>query len=230
MQQFLYKKEKEKIRKKILSIFLVLCLVVTLLPVGAFADSTPTSGKCGDNVTWRLDGSVLTISGKGEMYDYYYGEIPWGTIIDETGQIGEITKIVINQGVTGIGALAFFTLTDVTSVQFPNSLKYIGERAFMNCGSIKDISIPNGVNVIGNGAFYACSELETVTLPDSLERIDISTFAQCENLKSVTIPDGVTEILSYAFGDCSSLKASLFRPVLEKSITHFKIDLVTVQA
>ena len=208
MQQFLYKyKEKEKMRKKILSIFLVLCMVVTLLPVGAFADSTPTSGKCGDNVTWRLDGSVLTISGKGEMYDYYYGEIPWGTIIDETGQIGEITKIVINQGVTGIGALAFFTLTDVTSVQFPNSLKYIGERAFMNCGSIKDISIPNGVNVIGNGAFYACSELETVTLPDSLERIDISTFAQCENLKSVTIPDGVTEILSYAFGDCSSLKS-----------------------
>ena len=53
MQQFLYKyKEKEKMRKKILSIFLVLCLVVTLLPVGAFADSTPTSGKCGDNLTW----------------------------------------------------------------------------------------------------------------------------------------------------------------------------------
>lgn len=59
-------------RKKILSVFLVLCLVVTLLPVGAFADSTPTSGKCGDNLTWRLDGSVLTISGSGAMEDYDY--------------------------------------------------------------------------------------------------------------------------------------------------------------
>lgn len=47
-------------RKKILSIFLVLCMVVTLLPVGAFADSTPTSGKCGDNLTWRTM-IILTI-------------------------------------------------------------------------------------------------------------------------------------------------------------------------
>lgn len=63
-------------RKKILSVFLVLCLVVTLLPVGAFADSTPTSGKCGDNVTWRLDGNTLTISGKGGMYDFSLGYTP----------------------------------------------------------------------------------------------------------------------------------------------------------
>lgn len=70
---FIKYKEKEKMRKKILSIFLVLCMVVTLLPVGAFADSTPTSGKCGENLTWKLDGDgTLTISGTGAMEDYDY--------------------------------------------------------------------------------------------------------------------------------------------------------------
>lgn len=63
-------------KKRVLSVFLVLCFVLTLLPA-AFADS-PTSGTCGDNLTWRLNGSVLTISGKGEM-DHYasWNKAPW---------------------------------------------------------------------------------------------------------------------------------------------------------
>lgn len=37
-----------------------------------------TSGKCGKNVTWKLDGKgTLTISGKGAMYDYFAVAAPW---------------------------------------------------------------------------------------------------------------------------------------------------------
>ena len=54
-------------KKRVLSVFLVLCFVLTLLPA-AFADSS-TSGACGDNLTWTLDGDgTLTISGTGKMW------------------------------------------------------------------------------------------------------------------------------------------------------------------
>ena len=37
-----------------------------------------TSGKCGKNVTWKLDRKgTLTISGKGAMYDYFAVASPW---------------------------------------------------------------------------------------------------------------------------------------------------------
>ena len=87
-------------KKRLLSIFLAACLIFTLLPVSAFADTT-ASGTCGDNLTWTLDSEgILTISGTGDMYDYEYKKAPW---FGDT----EITKIVVNSGVTSIGAYAF---------------------------------------------------------------------------------------------------------------------------
>lgn len=51
-------------RKKILSILLAACLIFSLLPVSAFADTT-ASGTCGKNLTWTLEDGTLTISGTG---------------------------------------------------------------------------------------------------------------------------------------------------------------------
>ena len=69
--------EEKKMKKRLLSIFLAVCLIFTLLPVSAFA-ATTASGTCGDNLTWTLDGvGTLTISGTGAMYDYYWTNVPW---------------------------------------------------------------------------------------------------------------------------------------------------------
>ena len=53
-------------KKRLLSVFLVLCLIFTLLPVGATADAA-TSGTCGSNLKWKLEGGTLTVSGTGAM-------------------------------------------------------------------------------------------------------------------------------------------------------------------
>ena len=40
----------------------------------------PTSGTCGENLTWNfdVDTGVLTISGTGKMYNYFYNsDVPW---------------------------------------------------------------------------------------------------------------------------------------------------------
>lgn len=65
-------------KKRLLSIALVLCMLVSLLPAPALADNEPVGGSCGKSVTWALKDGTLTISGTGEMA-YYDGDNP-GTV------------------------------------------------------------------------------------------------------------------------------------------------------
>lgn len=68
-------------RKKLLSILLVLSLMLALVPA-AFAVE-PASGTCGaegdgSNVTWTLDASgTLTFTGTGAIRDYASNAPPW---------------------------------------------------------------------------------------------------------------------------------------------------------
>ena len=68
-------------KRKIVSVLLCVLLLASLLPVSAFADTT-ASGTCGYNLTWTLEDGTLTISGTGEMKDYYPSNndttAPWG--------------------------------------------------------------------------------------------------------------------------------------------------------
>ena len=58
-------------KKKLLSAALVLCLLLTLLPMAAFAADDVQTGTCGDGLTWTLDtAGTLTVSGSGEISDY----------------------------------------------------------------------------------------------------------------------------------------------------------------
>ena len=70
-------------------------------PVEDVSPSTmaATSGKCGKNVTWKLDRKgTLTISGKGAMYDYFAVASPWEP------HTFKIEAIDIKEGVIYIGA------------------------------------------------------------------------------------------------------------------------------
>ena len=58
-------------KRKIFSIILAACMVLSLLPGTAGAAEVVDSGNCGDNLTWTLDREgTLTISGMGEMANY----------------------------------------------------------------------------------------------------------------------------------------------------------------
>ena len=67
--------------KKLLSFLLSIMLILSVVPMGLFSITasavTATSGTAGD-CTWKLDGTVLTISGNGAMGNYYgYGAVRW---------------------------------------------------------------------------------------------------------------------------------------------------------
>ena len=95
----------------------------------------------------------------------------------------------------------------VTDLVIPDGVTSIGDVAFCNCSSLTSVTIPDSVTSIGNSAFSGCSGLISVTIPDSVTSIEIYAFSGCSSLTSVTIPDSVTSIGSSAFEGCSSLES-----------------------
>ena len=181
------------------------------------------SGTCGPDLRWYLtNDGVLTISGKGEMYDYsddnrelWYEYVIERIIIgDGVTTIGEnafrdcssLTSVNIPNSVTTIGGWAFSDCSSITSVTIPNSVTTIREYTFDNCSSLTSVTIPNSVTTIGGWAFSICSSLTSVTIPNSVTTIGDNAFIGCSSLTSVTIPNSVTRIGSEAFSDCTNLQ------------------------
>ena len=155
------------------------------------------SGTCGANLKWHLnDDGVLTITGKGDMYDYSYGG-PW--------HYDNPTRVIIGNGVTTIGKKAFYGCNSLTYVTIPNSVTTIGKNAFERCSSLTYVTIGNSVTTIGGYTFRECSSLTSVTIGNSVTKIGELAFNGCSSLTSVAIPNRVTTIGYLAFSGCSSL-------------------------
>ena len=189
-------------KKRLLSFVLAVLMIASLLPATALAADIADSGTCGaegdgSNLTWTLDSEgVLTISGSGGMHGYGPSGAPWH---------GRVKSAVIAEGVTSIGAGAFYDCTSLTSVTIPDSVTSIGDDVFNGCTSLTSVTIPDSVTSIVDSAFSNCTSLTSVTIPDSVTSIGSYAFYKCGSLTSVTIPDSVTSIGECAFYNCKSL-------------------------
>ena len=170
---------------------MALILVLTLvLSVGSVSAEEPTivdSGNCGANVTYELDSNgLLTISGTGEMAYY---EMQYDSASDEyitTAPWGNQAKmVVIGDGVTGIGAAAFYGCSDLTSVTMGSSVTSIGDSAFSGCTGLTGIVLPGSVTGIGEYAFSNCESLTVIEIPEGVTTLGNSAFFGCDNLKEI---------------------------------------------
>ena len=174
---------------------------------------TPTiveTGTCGANVTYTLDSEgTLTLSGSGHTTDYGLKE---SIFYNNTN----IKKLVISEGVTGIGNYTFYGCSEISGeLKLPSTISYIGESAFDDCtGFTGDLIIPEGVTKIGRRAFEDCTGFDgRLVLPESLREIDNCAFQQCKKLSgTLELPDGITSIEFAAFYDCKSLTGDLVIP------------------
>ena len=97
--------------------------------VGEIVDS----GECGTNVTYvRYSDGTLVISGTGAIKDRAFR---W----DET-----IKKVIIENGVTGIGTEAFNQCTGIVDIQIPSSVTSISD-ALCGCSSLTSINLPDSI-------------------------------------------------------------------------------------
>ena len=169
-------------------------LIALLMGLSANAEK---SGSCGPNLKWHLtDDGVLTITGNGEMDDYYIFS-PW--------RDSDVKRIIIGNRVTTIGQTAFSGCSSLTSVTIPNSVTKIGQAAFDGCRSLTSVTIPNSVTKISDNTFSDCSSLTSVTIPNSVTTIGSEAFSGCTNLQKVHIGNSVKTIGEYAFYNGTSI-------------------------
>ena len=89
-----------------------------------FVDLDSYAGEVGDNLSWIFDGDTLTISGNGEIPNYEAGQTPWSAYNNQ------IKHIVVEKGITAIGAYAFSGITDLETAEINRTVAEIAANAF----------------------------------------------------------------------------------------------------
>ncbi len=191
----------------------------------ATADDIISSGKCGENVTWKLDDKgVLTISGEGDMYDYEEpAALPW--------YHNDYYSVVIEKGVTSIGAYAF---SDSYSIKYM-TIKNPDCTIYDSADTINGYSFIRGYEgskaqayaekygieyvVIFTKISSECGEnvaweLDLTELPGKLtisgngdmhDSGELLSWHYHDIVNEIIIEDGVTSIRDYAFDSLINL-------------------------
>ena len=170
----------------------------SLLTVPMPEIDVPTSGSCGENLTWNFSEGVLTITGTGAMTS-----TPWNPLKSQ------ILSVVMSEGITGIMEGAFTGCTNLTTVNIPSSVVWV-ENAFQGCTSLPVIdniryadtylveavdktqssyTIQGSTKWIAPNAFYGCSVL-SLTVPDNVAWIGDNAFAGVININYNGSADG----------------------------------------
>ncbi|MBR5973557.1 MAG: leucine-rich repeat protein [Clostridiales bacterium] len=211
----------EKMKFKIFTLFVSLALVISIFPKPEIRAESQT-GTCGANITWELDDNMtLTLSGSGVTKDYWdeSNQSPFYSIADR------IKKVVIKDGITGLGDYLFYNCSSISAVELPNSLATIGRGVFSCCSSLKSISLPNNLSKLGLSVFYK-SGLEELVIPEGIPYVPGFLCQSCGSLKKVTLPQSCTAIREYAFSKCEKLE-SIEIPANVEQISFFAFQYCT---
>lgn len=119
----------------------------------------------------------------------------------------DLRNVTIQDGVSSIGASAFYTCRYMTNVVMTSSVTNIERSAFSSCYDLKSVTLSTGIKIINDETFYRCSRLVDITLPDGIVSLGMNAFMSCDSLEKITIPNGVVSVGVQAFWGCEKLKS-----------------------
>ena len=85
------------------------------------------------------------------------------------------------------------------------STRIIADYALYGCSNLTSVNFAESVKSVGQASFYNCTNLSTVNMSDSLQNIGSQAFAFCEKLNPIAIPVGVKTFGTEVFQGCKSL-------------------------
>jgi len=212
--------------KKLLAVFLAFscCLGALCISVAA---TTTASGKWGE-LDWVLDSNgTLTISGEGEMDDFWYEleyQIPiyvedeYGNWVESDGghmpiftgngskeawraHGSKVKNVVIEEGVTSIGDWAFAYFTNMKSITIPKTVTESHVDPFQGCSALEKVYISD----IAAYCKIAFSYWEQTDIYDSWPNVFYSNpFSMGADLylngslvTNFVVPEGVKDITNF---------------------------------
>lgn len=125
--------------------------------------------------------------------------------LTDTASANTASNIQLGSCVTAIGVGAFSGYTNITSMEFPESLTVIDSGAFSS-SSISSVDLPSGLTRINDKAFSRCNNLRKIEIPDNVVSIGASAFTYCTNLSECTIGSGITSIGNNLFSGSTNFK------------------------
>ena len=177
---------------------------------------------CGDNVIYIIFADrTMLVCGDGDMHDYWLDDDP----VSDLGATF-VEELTIEEGVTHIGAEAFFEFEKLSTINVPNSLTSIGQYAFDDTPWYNNH--PDGEVVYVGNWVYGLKGLEgaDVVLREGTVGHAASAFLEC-NISSLSIPSSMTYIYPTmyeyddghfyypSFGEIGSIVVDAANPILD---------------
>ena len=140
--------------KKTLSLALVVLMIMSAFAVFAISASAD------DAWDWNLKDGVLTITGTGATDDYRdkESERPWAD------KLGEITKVVVEDGITYVGSSSFTHCEAMTEISFGKNVSSFGQDAFSYCDALTTVVFNGKIESIAQGICYSSNAITKVTI------------------------------------------------------------------
>ena len=123
----------------------------TYVPCSDSEMQAETCFECGASCVMRYSESIknnnttekiLTVSGEGNIGSLDYDpNTPWHV------KSSEVTKVVIDEGITSVGFNGFYHFMNLSEVELPSTLVDLAPGAFQTCPQLKSLSLPDGVNI-----------------------------------------------------------------------------------
>ena len=116
------------------------------------------------------------------------------------GYKGDITNLVIPEGVSIIEPYAFLGCEQIKTVEFGPDVEEIGLYAFQNCVNLEKMICSSAVSIIKAGAFKDCASLKEADFSEcTISTIGYESFSGCTSLSSVKLHETLSEIGVRAF-------------------------------
>lgn len=192
----------------------------------------------GDNVWVTFEGDTATISGTGEMWDFF--ENGWDLNNEHQNpfecyqNIENIHNIIIGNGITNVSDYLLrkcsgFYDSPIKKIQIGEDVKHIGKYAFEGCNNVEPIILPEGLEIVDEYGFAHC---KIQFFPSNLKKLGDYAFWNCkfENPDAVEIIGSFTEIPGNCFEstNLTSIKLGENITVIGNSAFSYCEDLTNV--
>lgn len=128
----------------------------------------------------------------------------------ESGNVDTITSIKIEEGIVQLDPYGLYNDPDSYYEDYYEDMEFedFNEQGiFSGLKNLKNVSLPKSLKALDDGMFSNCTSLRKVTLPDTVEFFGYNVFGGCTSLKYVNLPSNMKNIPANMFKNCRSLES-----------------------